>query len=114
MPTSLRYFAPLLLGLAACAGPDFDGSLSDEESELLSQCPGNAVCAWSLNNYQGTFSWWPASDIGCHAHEYNPSIRSGFNNTSSWVRFGGVVTLAPYSGFSLAAGANSIVGQICW
>lgn len=110
MSVSLYHFAPLLFGLVACAGPDFDGSLSDEESAVLSQCPANAVCAWSLNNYQGNFSWWPAWDTGCHNHEYNPTIRSGFNNTGYWVRFGGVVTMAPYSGF----GASSIAGQICW
>lgn len=73
------------------------------------------MCAWSLANFQGTFSWWHAWDTGCHNHEYNPTIRSGFNNTTSyWVRFGGVVTLAPNSGFSLPAGANPVVGQICW
>ena len=80
----------------------------------LGQCPANAVCAWSQNNYEGNFSWWPASDTGCHNHASNPYIRSGFNNTGYWVRYGGGPTMPPYTGFGLKAGENSITGLICW
>lgn len=119
MSISFHHFLPLLLGLAACAEPVFDDSLSDEQSaqlsspKALSQCPANAVCAWSQADFQGNFSFWSASDTGCKNHANNPNIRSGFNRTGFNVRFGGGPTLSPGTGFSLIQG-NPIIGLICW
>jgi hypothetical protein len=93
---------------------DLDDSLSEIESAALYQCPANAVCAWSQLYFEGAFSWWPYWATGCHDHANNPYIRSGYNNTGYWVRFGGVVTLAPYSGFAVNPAANPITGRICW
>jgi Peptidase inhibitor family I36 len=95
--------------------PPPEGTEGGEVSPMsLGQCPANAVCAWSQTNYEGNFSWWPASDTGCHSHASNPNIRSGFNNTGYSVRYGGGPTMPPYTGFGLNAGANSITGLICW
>lgn len=83
-----------------------------QASASLSQCPSNAVCAWEGRNFDGKFSWWPAWDTGCHNHVNNPNIRSGFNRTGYWVRFGGLGEFAPNTGFQLTSG--SMTGLICW
>jgi Peptidase inhibitor family I36 len=58
-------------------------------SASLSQCPSNAMCVWEGRNYDGNFSWWAASDTGCHTHAGNSQLRSGWNRTSYGVDFGG-------------------------
>lgn len=79
----------------------------------LGQCPQNAVCAWETPDYGGNFSWWPASSTGCHNHANNPHIRSAWNRTNYWVRFGGLGTFSPNGGgFNLYVG--SMTGDICW
>lgn len=104
--------ASIVVAMSGCAVDAEDQeSLSEIESASLSQCPANAVCAWSGTNYTGDFSWWAAGDTGCKAHAGNPTIRSGVNNTGFWVRFGGGPTLPPATSFF---SGYSIVGLICW
>lgn len=123
MSISLHHFVPLMLGLAACVEPGSQDSVSDEESALqpppleassITQCPVNAVCAWSGNSFNGDFSWWRAGDTGCHNHVNNPQIRSAFNRTGFRVRFGGAAILGPSQTLFVSPGANPITGLICW
>lgn len=79
----------------------------------LTQCSAGTVCAWSTNNFEGTFSWWAASDTGCHSHENNPKLRSGWNRTSHFVWYG-TLGVPAGEGWTLNAGANPITGQVCW
>jgi Peptidase inhibitor family I36 len=112
-----------MLGLIACVEPGSQDSVSDEDSALqspplkastITQCPANAACAWSGNNFNGTFSQWPAGDTDCHNHVNNPDIRSAFNNTGFRVRFGGLGPSGPGMGFQLANGSLPMTGLICW
>ena len=104
--------ASIVVVMSGCAVDAEDReSLSEIESASSSQCPVNAVCAWSGMNYTGTFSWWTAGDDGCKAHPDNPTIRSGVNNTGRQVRFGGGPILPPSTNFF---SGYSIVGLICW
>jgi hypothetical protein len=80
----------------------------------LSQCSANQVCAWANSDFTGNFSWWAASNTGCHNHAGNPYIRSGYNRTGYNVRYGGGPTLPPGYAFQLNPGENPITGQICW
>jgi hypothetical protein len=83
-------------------------------SASLSQCPANAVCAWSGSGYLGTFSWWSASDTGCHDHTNNPQLRSFYNNTSSkTVQLGGAGSIGPGAAVTDPVG-SPITGLICW
>jgi hypothetical protein len=77
-----------------------------------SECPENAVCAWSGKEFNGTFSWWPASNTGCHSHAGNPNLRSFWNRTGYWVRLGGWGNLEPHQTLWFFEG--SITGEICW
>ena len=105
-------FTSLVASLSGCALDASDPeAISEIRSASESQCPANAVCAWSGANYTGGFSWWPANDTGCKAHAQIPTVRSGKNNTGYWVRFGGQVTLPPATSF---ASGYSVAGQICW
>jgi peptidase inhibitor family I36 len=79
-------------------------------SASSSQCSENTVCAWSQSGYEGTFSWWPASETGCHNHSGNPTIRSGWNRTGYMVRYGGGGSFPPGKRENLPA----ITGEICW
>jgi len=79
-----------------------------------SQCSENTVCVWENSNFTGKFSQWAASETGCHSHEGNPRIRSGWNRTGLKVRFGGRFTLGPGLAFELGSGENPITGEICW
>ena len=90
----------------------FDDSLSEIESAGLGQCPPNAVCAWSGTYFSGQFSQWSAgSSSVCKTHAGNSVVRSGANNTGYWVRFGGQVTLPPYTAFY---SGYTVYGRICW
>jgi hypothetical protein len=101
----------LVCALAAAAL--FAGALfafAPKASADLSQCPGDAVCAWSGANYTGTFSWWPGSSTGCHNHADNPNLQSYWNRTGYNVRLGGQGTL----GSGLADPNRASTGDICW
>jgi hypothetical protein len=89
-------------------------SPSEMSTMSLSQCSANQVCAWANSDFTGNFSWWAASNTGCHNHAGNPSIRSGYNRTGYNVRYGGGPTLPPGYAFQLNPGENPITGQICW
>jgi hypothetical protein len=79
-------------------------------SAEMSQCAeGGRVCAWSGANYTGTFSWW-AANTGCHNHEFNPFIRSGWNHTGHDVWYGSGTLGA---GFAFAWAEPAITGAIC-
>lgn len=80
----------------------------------LSQCPGNAMCVWSNNDFTGNFSFWNASETGCHNHEGNPNLRSGVNQTGLNVELGGTGDiLGPGSQFRFLEG-GSLTGLICF
>lgn len=78
----------------------------------LSQCPANAVCVWEGRTYDGNFSWWAASDTGCHNHVNNPNLRSIWNRTGYWVGWSGTYGVAPGVQWSLGSGYLS--GPVCW
>jgi hypothetical protein len=105
----------LVCALAAAAL--FAGGLfafAPKASADLSQCPANAVCAWAANGYTGAFSWWAASDTGCHDHADNPELRSFYNNTSNkTVQLGGAGSIGPGVGVSNPTG-GPITGLLCW
>jgi peptidase inhibitor family I36 len=101
-----------LAALALFAGALF--ASTPKASASLSQCPENAVCVWQNNDFTGEFSWWPASNEGCHNHASNPQLRSGWNRTSLKVRWGGSgLPGVPGELWQLLSG-NSITGEICW
>jgi hypothetical protein len=79
----------------------------------LSQCSQGTVCAWSTDNFEGNFSWWPGTPTGCKTHENNPKLRSGWNRTQHFVWYG-TVGVPPGEGWTLNPGANPITGQVCW
>lgn len=54
-----------------------------------SQCSANTVCLWANSDYTGNFSFWAASDRGCHNHEGNPNLRSVWNRTSNTIEIPG-------------------------
>jgi hypothetical protein len=89
-------------------------SPSEMSPMSLAQCSANTVCAWANNDFTGNFSWWPASNTGCHNHASNPSIRSGYNRSGYNVRYGGGPTLPPGFAFQVNPGENPITGEICW
>lgn len=77
-----------------------------------SECPENAMCAWEGREFNGNFSWWPASSTGCHSHSGNSNLRSFWNRTGYWVRLGGWGELEPHQTLWLVSG--SITGELCW
>jgi hypothetical protein len=79
----------------------------------ISQCPANAVCAWEARAFEGNFSWFAASETGCHPHPGLPEMRSGYNNTHHTV-FYGPEEIKEGVAWNLEVGKNPIVGQICW
>lgn len=79
-----------------------------------SECSANTMCVWSNNDFTGNFSQWPESNTGCHNHESNPKLRSGWNRTNFRVRIGGAIFLLPGETFVVLSGANPITGEICW
>jgi hypothetical protein len=103
-----RTLLSALVAAALFAGALF--AFAPKASADLSQCPGNAVCAWSGANYTGAFSWWPASSTGCHSHADNPSLQSFWNRTGYTVRLGGQGNL----GSGLADPNRAVTGDICW
>jgi Peptidase inhibitor family I36 len=103
-----RTLLAALMTAALSAGALF--AFAPAASADLSQCPGNAVCAWSGTNYTGQFSWWPASSTGCHGHADNPTLRSFWNRTGYTVRLGGQGNL----GSGLADANRTVTGDICW
>lgn len=79
-----------------------------------SQCSSNTICAWSNSGYIGNFSFWNASDRGCHNHESNPRLRSVWNRTSNTISIPGKgLNIGPGGSISLEGGANEITGVIC-
>jgi hypothetical protein len=109
-PVVRKALVSALVAFALVAGALFVAA--PKASAGLDQCSPNTVCVWEGSNFNGNFSWWPAWDTGCHNHASNPNIRSGFNRTGYWVRFGGHGSFAPNTGFQLTSG--SITGLICW
>jgi Peptidase inhibitor family I36 len=82
-------------------------------SASMSECPSGAVCIWKNSNFTGPLSIWAASETGCHTHEANPEIRSGYNRSGHNVQFGGQIELESGLWFE-KPGGNAITGQICW
>jgi hypothetical protein len=78
------------------------------------ECPSNSVCVWSAVNFNGTISHWSEFSLGCHSHASNPEIRSGWNNSNFFVRFGGRFTKGPHTFFENVGGEGPITGEICW
>lgn len=89
------------------------GIASSNASAARSQCDTSGrVCAWSTTSFEGTFSWWAASNTGCKTHEMNPNIRA------IWNRAGTTVTI-PERGVAIFGGASvtfetPVTGNICW
>jgi hypothetical protein len=86
-------------------------ALAPSASAARSDCPYDYVCVWAQANYQGTLSYWPGWDWGCKTHVYNPSIRSTWNRSGWWVRYGGQGTVGPDSWI---ADFGPVTGRICW
>lgn len=102
----------VLIALALLVGALF--AATPKASASLSQCSAGTVCVWENNNFTGNFSQWPASSEGCHSHEGNPQLRSGWNRTNLKVRWGGSgLPGAPGEEWQLLSG-NPITGEICW
>ncbi len=100
----------LLVGalfLAAVAAP--------KASAGLSQCSPTTMCVWEDTANTGRFSWWNASDRGCHDHRDNPNIRTAWNRTPYSVQLGGRATIAPGNLWTNGPNWNIFVtGVICW
>jgi hypothetical protein len=110
IPVARKAFLSALVALALLAGALFVAT--PKASAGLGQCPANAVCIWQNSDATGNFSWWPASNTGCHDHINNPRIRTAFNNTANYrVRVGGAATIDPGVVYVNESG---ITGQICW
>lgn len=103
-----RTFLSALLAATLFAGLLF--AFAPKASADLSQCPNNAVCAWSGTNYTGSFTWWPAANTGCHNHSGIPTLQSFWNRTGYVVRLGGQGNL----GSGLADPNRTVTGDICW
>ena len=85
-----------------------------QASASKGECPSNSVCVWSSVNFTGNFTHWSEINTGCHSHVGNPEIRSGWNNTFRFVRFGGRFTKASGQFFENVGGEGPITGEICW
>jgi Peptidase inhibitor family I36 len=107
-----RTFLSALAALTLLAGALFVAA--PKASAAKSECPENAVCVWQNTNFTGIFSWWPASNTGCHNHSSNPNLRSGWNRTGVNVRFGGRGTFGPNTSFQIGGGEPPLTGEICW
>jgi Peptidase inhibitor family I36 len=83
-------------------------------SASISECPENSVCVWAARNYEGQFSYWAASEKGCHNHANNKEIRSIANWTGHKVEVVGRFILEPDIGVSLNPGEGPITTAICW
>lgn len=79
-------------------------------SAAKSDCAGGWVCAWSGESYTGTFSHWGAN-TGCHNHEFNPNVRSMYNNTGHDINIVGRGSLG--AGFSFPWAEPPITQEIC-
>jgi hypothetical protein len=75
------------------------------------ECGEGDQCVWS-GYWEGTLSWWPGSNTGCHGHEGNPNLRSGVNHTPYRTRIGGWGYVAAYAIWYTEGGA--VTGEICW
>jgi hypothetical protein len=80
--------------------------------QALSECPSNAMCAWAGREFNSTFSWWAASETGCHNHAFNPELRSFWNRTGYTVTLEGIGVIYAGETKELASGAQSLA--ICW
>jgi len=117
----MRKLASLLALLATLGLVSVSASGAEaEESSLppteaapasMAECPSNAVCVWSGQDFNGFFSWWSASETGCHNHADNPLIGSAWNRSGYRVRLGGWGYLA--SGRS-EPNLGQVNGAICW
>ena len=87
-----------LAALAVLAGVLFS-SAPKASAATKGDCPANYVCAWEGYNYSGELSYWPEWNTGCHSHAGNPKIRSLWNRSNYFVRYGGAGTFvdAPMS-----------------
>lgn len=87
--------------------------VAPKASADVNQCPYNSMCIWSGTYYSGQFSYWPASDTGCHTHVGNPNIRSAFNRMNSYtVRVGGWGQIGALSGQPFYP--QNVTGDVCW
>lgn len=92
-----------------------EGEVASVASEAeVDYCYSNhLMCAWQGSEFGGQWSWWNASDTGCHNHANNPKLRSFVNATPYTVRIGGWGNLAP--GYGLQMPVNDpITGLLCW
>jgi hypothetical protein len=108
-PVARKLFLSALAALALLAGALFVATPT--ASANLGQCSENTVCLWANEDYTGNFSFWAASDRGCHNHEGNPSLKSVWNRTSNTIEI-------PGRGFRIAPGAHigwseAATGVIC-
>ncbi len=112
VPVARKMFLSALVALALLAGALFVAT--PNASADRSQCSSNTVCAWSNSGYIGNFSFWAASDRGCHNHESNPRLRSVWNRTNNTISIPGKgINVGPGGSISLEGGANEITGVIC-
>jgi hypothetical protein len=117
----IAVMALVISASAASAGEVLSGSQPGTNGVIVpispaseSQCPEYyAVCAWSGNEWNGTFSWWESASTGCHSHASNPYLRSFWNDSSYTIRLTGWGTLGPHLGLELPAG-EAVTGEICW
>lgn len=80
----------------------------------MSQCSPGTMCAWEGLNFDGNFSWWGASEFGCHSHGGNPNLRSFWNRTPYTVRLGGWRDLGSGQSIGVIGWSESVTGELCW
>ena len=111
VPVVRKAFLSALVALAVLAGALL--VTAPKASASITQCSANTACAWSNEEFEGQFSWWPLNS-GCHFHEGNPRLRSIFNRTSRIIEVPGRSLLIwPEKFITLKPEANAITGQIC-
>jgi hypothetical protein len=74
-------------------------------------CSTGQVCAWAQYGAGGQESVWAASNTGCHNHENNAPLRSGYNGSPYTERVGGYGNV-PRESYWEASGP--VYGELCW
>jgi hypothetical protein len=108
MLAALGLLAVSASGAAAEEAPLPSGEVAPAS---MSECPSNAVCVWSGQSFDGSFSWWSGSETGCHNHADNPVIGSAWNRSGYRVRIGGWGYLV--TGKS-EPNLGQVFGEVCW